>query len=192
MWNLLRKSVGTVGYWIGDQLTDWTGLAAIRIPLEQASNPREVTLDLPGYMQTNGYACGAITAAMIVQYFRPRMSFARIYDAVNPRCDYGAGKTQVIQALRACGLRVSQRTKLRFAQIRKAIDQGRPIMTVIHNPGSDSDHWVVIYGYCVRPNRVFLATNGLPWCDNNRIARRQFERLWKPPGNGLICWKASR
>jgi predicted double-glycine peptidase len=192
MWNFLRKSAGTVGYWIGDQLTDWAGLAAIRIPLEQASQPREVTLDLPGYMQTNGYACGAITAAMIVQYFRPRMSFARIYAAIWPVQDFGASTAQVVRGLRSCGLHVSQRRKLRFAHIRKAIDWGRPVMTVIHNPGADSDHWVVIYGYSVQPNRVFLATNGLPWCDTNRIARSQFERLWKPPGNGLICWKAKR
>jgi hypothetical protein len=75
MWKLILNAAGAVGYWywIGDQLTDWTGLAAVRIPLQQGSHPREVTLDLPGYMQTNSYSCGAITAAMIIRYFRSRL-----------------------------------------------------------------------------------------------------------------------
>lgn len=190
MWSVLLNAAGAVGYWVGDQLTDWIGLVAIRIPLEQASRPREVTLALPGYLQTNSYACGAITAAMIVRYFRPRMSFSRIYGAVGPLPDYGASTSQVVRGLRACGLRVSPRTRLGFPQIRKAIDQGRLVMVAIHNPGACSDHWVAVYGYSVRPDRVFLATNGPPWIDSNRIARSHFERLWKPRGNGLICWKA--
>src|SRR4051794_26848628 len=106
MWNVLLSAAGAVGYWIGDQLTDWTGLVALRIPLDQANEPREVTLDLPGYMQTNSYSCGAITAAMIVQYFRPRLSFARIYEAIGPVQDYGASTEQVVRGLRSCGLHV--------------------------------------------------------------------------------------
>jgi len=39
------------------------------------------------------------------------------------------------------------------------------------------------------PDRVFIAVNGVPWFNRNRIARSQFERIWKPPGNGLVCWK---
>ena len=189
MWKLILNAAGAVGYWIGDQLTDWTGLAAVRIPLQQGSHPREVTLDLPGYMQTNSYGCGAITAAMIVRYFRPHLTFARIYDAVNPLPDNGASTGKVVRGLRSCGLRVSQRTKLRFDDLRKAIDQGMPVMVVIHNPGATADHWVVAYGYSQRPNRVFLATNGPPWLDSNRISLGRFRRLWKPRGNGLICWQ---
>ena len=109
MWNFILNAAGAVGYWIGDQLTTWTGIAAIRIPLERASNRGEVTLDLPGYAQTNSYSCGAITAAMIVHYFRPRISFARIYNAVSPSPDDGASTGQVLRGLRSCGLRVSQR-----------------------------------------------------------------------------------
>ena len=190
MWNCILNAAGAAGYWLGDQLTDWTGLAAVRIPLERAGNPGEVTLDLPGYIQTNSYSCGAITAAMIVHFFRPRMSFARIYQAVGPLQDCGASTSRVVRGLRSCGLRVSLRRQLGFREIRKAIDQGRPVMVVIHNPGSRCDHWVTVYGYSVRPDRVFVATNGLPWIHSNRVDRSQFQRLWKPPGNGLVCWKA--
>ena len=44
MWNCILSAAGAAGNWLGDQLTDWTGLAAMRIPLEQAGNPGEVTL----------------------------------------------------------------------------------------------------------------------------------------------------
>jgi hypothetical protein len=177
------------GYWLGDQLTSLTGFAAIRIPLERASRRREVTLDLPGYMQINSYACGATTAAMIVRYFRPRLSFGRVYRAVDPQPDLGAGTTKVIRALRSCGLRVSQRQRLKFAGLRKAIDLGRPVMVCIQNPGAECDHWVVVYGYSIRPDRVFIATNDLPWSSSNRMGWKAFERIWKPRGHGLICWR---
>jgi hypothetical protein len=94
MWQHLLNAADTAVDWIGDWLTDWTGYAAIPVGLQQASRPREVTLDLPGYMQLNSYSCGAITAAMIVRYFRPRMSFSRIYAAVDPLPESGAGERQ--------------------------------------------------------------------------------------------------
>src|ERR1035441_6075882 len=43
-----RAVVGTA-QWLGDHITDWTGLAALRVPLARASGRRAVTLDLPGY-----------------------------------------------------------------------------------------------------------------------------------------------
>jgi hypothetical protein len=192
MLHCILNSIGAVGYWIGDQLTDLTGLAALRIPLERARSPREFTLDLPGYMQTNSYACGAITAAMIVHYFRRRMSFSKVYNAVNPSPEIGAGEARVVRGLRSCGLHVSIRKDLRFRDLRRAIDGGRPVMVHIINPGADCGHWIAVYGYARRPRRVFLATNGLPWLDSNRIAWGEFQRLWKPRGNGLICRKAKR
>ena len=38
----------------------------------------------------------------------------------------------------------------------------RPIMVHIINPGAQDGHWVVAYGYSLRPDRVFLAINGRP------------------------------
>jgi len=173
---------------VGDRVTDLTGLVAVPVPIEQAQGPREVTLDLPGYIQTSSYSCGAM-AAMVVHRFRPRMGFDRIYDAVDPSPKFGAKPLQVVQALRSCGLRVSHRKKLSFARLCRAINRGRPIVVLIHNHGSEDDHWVVVYGYGRRPDRLFIAVNGVPWFNRNRIARSRFERIWKPPGNGLVCWK---
>jgi hypothetical protein len=165
------------------------GLVAVPVPIEQAQGQSEVTLDLPGYLQTNSYSCGAMAAAMVVHRFRSRMSFERIYDAVDPLPECGAGALCVVRGLRSCGLHVSHRKKLSFARLCQAIDRGRPVVVLIDNPGSEDDHWVVVYGYGRRPDRLFIAVNGVPWFNRNRIARSQFERIWKPPGNGLVCWK---
>ncbi len=175
--------------WIGDRITDWTGYAAARIPLQRAKGQKEASLDLPGYIQLNSYCCGAVTAAMAVKYFRPQMSFGRIYATVNPSPECGAGRNSVARALRVCGLSVNCQHKLTFEQLCSAIDQSRPVLVAIHNPGAEADHWVVVYGYGRRPDRVFIACNGLPWFGSNRMARCEFERVWTPRGNGIICWK---
>src|SRR6185295_7778849 len=44
----------------------------------------------------------------------------------------------------------------------RTIDEGFPIIGVIENPGSEAAHWIVIYGYGRKPDRLFLATNGIP------------------------------
>ena len=41
-------------------MTGWTGLAALRVPLERAWAPRAVTLNLRSYWQTNRYGCRRI------------------------------------------------------------------------------------------------------------------------------------
>jgi hypothetical protein len=189
MWKQVCEIADVVAYWIGDRLTNLTGHVALRVPLEHARDPREVTLDLPGYLQTNSYCCGAMAAAMVVRYFRPRMGLERIYDAVDPLPEWGAGSIRVLRALRSCGVRVSYRRKLTFRQLCRAIDRGRPVAVVIRNPGSDTEHWVVVYGYNRRPDRLFIAVNGVPWLNPNRVARSRFERMWSPPGNGLVCGK---
>jgi len=182
---IVRQTAG----WIGDRITDWTGYAATKIPLQQAKGQKEVTLDVPGYMQLNSYCCGAVTVAMVVKYFRPQMSFGQIYATVDPSPECGAGRTSVARALRTCGVHVSRQHRLTFEQLCSAIDQNRPVLAVIHNPGAEADHWVVVYGYGRRPNRVFIACNGLPWSRSNRVTRREFERIWTPRGNGIICSK---
>jgi hypothetical protein len=157
--------------------------------VEKASKPRERTLELPGYVQINSYCCAAVTAAMVVRYFLPQMSFARIYAAVNPSPEYGAGPGRVTEALRSCGLAVIRYDRLTFEKVCASIKQRRPILAIIHNPGAENRHWVVIYGYGRFPDRVFIAFNGMPWICSNRMSRREFERIWSPRGNGIICWK---
>src|SRR5689334_21354979 len=82
--------------------SDLTGYAAVPVPLNRASCPGQVTLDLPGYAQVNSFCCGVVAGAMVLKHFRPRASFAQFHARVNPKDGAGTGK--VVRALRQSGI----------------------------------------------------------------------------------------
>jgi hypothetical protein len=184
--NMWKKFKGAASHLV-DRFSERTKLAAVRVPLERASRKRQVTLDVPGYLQINSFGCSAVGAAMIVRFFHPATTFGRVWEAIDPDPHLGAGRTKVKNGLRACAIHVASRRRLDFRDLCHAIDKGCPILVSIYNPGADAGHWVVVYGYGKRPDRVFLAGNSLPWIGKNQISRRQFEGLWYPDGNGLVC-----
>ena len=174
-----------------DAVSDWTDCVATRVPLRRACGSDEITLDLPGYVQLDSYGCGAIAGVMALKHFKPRASFTAFYGRVSPHPENGTATYRLIRALRQSGLRVSERHDLSFADLCAAIDAGSPVIVVVHNPGADDTHWVVVYGYGRNPKRVFLATNGFPMVTNAVLLSR-FARIWSPHGNGLICAKSKR
>ena len=176
--------------WLTDLVSNLTGYAAIRVPLQRASRPREVTLNLPGYWQIDSYSCGGIAAAMVVQCLRPQVSFQRVHSAVAPLPETGAGTTRVTRALRSLGIGVACRPDLTFDTICDAIDAGRPVVACVTTADPCTDHWVVLYGYGRRPNLVFVARQGFPFLAKHRTPWREFRREWSLRGLGLVCWKA--
>jgi ABC-type bacteriocin/lantibiotic exporter with double-glycine peptidase domain len=173
-----------------DIVSDLTGYAAVRVPLQKARSPCEVSLAFTGYRQVNSYACGAVAAAMVVKYLRPQVSFERVHAAVDPTEQSGAGTLRVMRALRSLRMGVARKTKLTFDDIGDAIDAGRPVLVCVKTEDPRTQHWVVIYGYGRRPNLVFVAGQGLPFIGRQRVTWQQFRRQWSPPGGGLVCWKA--
>jgi len=175
-----------------DAVSDLTGYAAVRVPLQKASRPGEVTLDFTGYRQVNTYGCGAVASAMVVKFLRPQVSFERIHAAVDPTLESGAGTMRVMRALRTLGIGVNRRTKLTFNDLCDSIDDGRPVLVCVKTKDKATDHWVVIYGYGRRPNLVFIAGQGLHFIARQRVKWADFRQQWASPGEGLECWKASR
>jgi len=173
-----------------DVLSDFTNYAAVRVPLQKASRPSEVTLDLTGYRQVNTYACGAVASAMVVKYLRPQVGFERIHAAVDPTQQSGAGTMRVMRAMRSLRVGVSRKTHLTFDDVCHAIDDGRPVMVCVKTADTRTDHWVVIYGYGRRPNLLFVAGQGLHFIARQRVKWQDFRSKWSPPGEGLVCWKA--
>ncbi len=192
MARFVEQGVRNTARWVGDRITDYTGLAAVRVPLARATGPRAESLHIRGYLQTSTYACGAIAAASVVRYFEPEVEFSTVWAAVAPSPATGAGTKRVATALRSFGLRVAVRRKLRFGDLCQAIDAGRLVLVVIRNPGADCRHWVVVYGYRWIPDQLFVANNNLPFFKSNRVRRSTFERLWEPRGNGLACARGNR
>lgn len=187
MWQMLHMLLTHSVFWASDELAQRTGWAAVRVPLARARGPNEKTLLLPGYVQTTSYGCGGVAAAMAVRCLWPEVAFGTVYDAVDPLPQTGTGTRRLIAGLRILGVRVRVRKTLTFSGLARAIQRGSPVLLSVHNPGAGASHWVAVYGYALRPDFVYLASNGLPWFSKNRITRAQLESIWAPKGNGLIC-----
>ena len=181
-----------IGDAVLDRLSEITGYAAVRVPLQRASRPGEFTLDLPGYRQMDSFSCGAVAAAMAVKCLRPGLGFVRVYRAVNPCPERGVGTTRMIRALRSLGISACHQTNLTFHAICGAVRSGNPVLMCIKTGQPDILHWVTIYGYGRRPKVLFVAGHGFPFIGRQRIPWKQFTRLWLPAGVGLVCRKKSK
>jgi hypothetical protein len=162
-------------------------------PLSHPACERANTLDLPGYKQMDGYSCGFVAGAMVLRAFHPRRSLRRFFNLCRSDYDRGISTTALISALRASGVGISIRRDLTFSGIVKTLDAGYPIITVVHTPVPNVDHWVVIYGYGRNPNRLFIAGDGLRiirvWGARKEVAWDTFQQtVWAYRGQGLVCW----
>lgn len=176
-----------------DVFASATGLRLFPDPLKHPGGEDVCTLDLPGYRQLESYTCGFIAGAMILHTFRPGASLKTFFDECSPDYDTGLQASQLLRCLRANGIGVSQRHDLDFEKIVSTINQGYPIITLTRTPRADEHHWVVSYGYGKKPNRVFIAGDGLPLINHltgqKEIPWSEFSRSkWARPGFGLVCW----
>ena len=171
-----------------DDLSERTGYAAIGEGIALVAAKDEVTLGIQALTQLNSFCCGATAGFTVAGTFHPQADFGEFYAAVHPDPDLGVSRTRLVRALRGFGVGVRQERGLAFEKIRRAIDDGFPIITDIYEPGQECGHWVVLYGYGRKPRRVFLAVRGLPFFNRNRYAWEEFSR-WQTPGKiGLVCW----
>lgn len=174
-----------------DGFAERTGICVIRDRLNHPGSPDVVTLDISGYRQLESFTCGFVAGLMVLHTYRPTASIDRFYRAVNPTRLYGASTRKVADALRKSGIGVSIRHNLDFAEIRRQIDSGFPIITCIKTASPLVDHWVVIYGYGRNSDRVFLAGNGIPYFARREILWRDFAKKTRPKNFGLVCWGKS-
>ncbi len=172
-----------------DRFSEKTGICVISDPLRHPSSSDVVTLDIPGYRQTNSFSCGFAAGLMVLHAFRPTASIDAFYRKVRPTSERGASTRKVVDALRKSGVGVSVRTNLSFRTIRETVDQGFPIIACVHTNEPDVHHWVVIYGYGLKPNRLFIAGNGKPVFDRREHLWTEYSRNMAPEkGFGLVCW----
>jgi hypothetical protein len=190
--NDLIPSLYCAGSAVLDAISDLTGYAAVRVPLQRASLPGEFTLNVPGYRQIDSFSCGAVAGAMAVKFLRPGLSFERIYETVDPCRQTGVGTARMLRALRSLGIRVNHQADLTFHDICGALQSGSPVLACVSTRQPDVTHWVTIYGFGLKPHALFVAGQGLPFVGRQRIAWKHFARLWLPAGAGLVCRKKSK
>ena len=171
-----------------DDFANYTGICVIRDLLRHPCSDDVVTLDIPGYMQVESFTCGFVAGLMVLHTFRPNASIDKFYKAVQPTKRYGASTRKVAGALRKSGVGVSIHHDLDFAAIRSAIDNGWPMIVCVSTDDSDVHHWVVIYGYGTKPNRVFIAANGLPYLAKREYLYSEYAKMSQPAKFGMVCW----
>lgn len=172
-----------------DEFSAKTGICVISDPLRHLSSSDVVTLNIPGYRQTNSFCCGFVAGLMVLHTFRPSASIDAFYRKVRPTSEYGASTRKVVNALRKSGVGVSIRTNLTFRSIRETLDQGYPIIACVHANEPDVQHWVVIYGYGLKPNRIFIAGNGKFFFNKREHLWSEYSKGMAPAkGFGLVCW----
>ena len=147
-----------------------------------------MTLNIAAYRQVESYTCGFVAGLMVLHTFRPSASVDRFYRKVRPNPRTRASTRKVTEALRNSGVGVSVRHDLDFSGIREQIDAGFPIISCVHTDNPAVEHWVVLYGYGIRPNRVFIAANGLPYLARREYPYSEYSRLSSPKRFGLVCW----
>lgn len=167
-----------------DGLFRWTKFAAARVPLAKPNDEYTITLDLPGYLQLNSYCCAVTAGYSVLRYLGIEEDFGRFYQRIKPEPDHGTSWATLERALKKAGVNCHLERQLDHDEIRAQIDKGYPMIVAIKNPGQKNGHFVVIYGYGICPQRVFLAVNDLPFCQEYRYT--EFLVRLKP-ARALVC-----
>jgi len=110
------------------------------------------TLSVPAYRQTRNYCCGFTCALMVAHYFEAPVSARDLFERLGTARD-GTRQNAIVRELRALRLRINVRYDVDFDRLRREIDQGKLIIGYL----ADAEHWVVLYGYAVSPERVYIA-----------------------------------
>lgn len=120
--------------------------------VQSHSDARVTTLPVPGFRQTRDYTCGFTTALMVLRYFRVAIPAVELFRSLGTSPD-GTRQNSLVRVFRASGLRANVRRDVDFARLRREIERNKLIVGYVH----DDEHWVVVYGYGVEPERVFVA-----------------------------------
>ena len=112
----------------------------------------EQTLPIPGYRQARNYSCGFATALMVARYYLPEIDARELYGRLGTSRD-GTRQNAIVKALRTCGLAVNVRYDVGFERLAQEIGRGKLVIGYLH----DAEHWVLLYGYGLTPQRVFVA-----------------------------------
>lgn len=120
-------------------------------PAHPAPGPGR-SLPLSGYRQARNYTCGYASTLMVLRHFRPEVGARELYERLGTARD-GTRQTAIVRELRAAGIGANVRYDVDFARLRLAIDRSKLVIGYLH----DIEHWVVLYGYDLGPDRVYVA-----------------------------------
>lgn len=141
-------------------------------------DPKVVARPIRAYRQVRQYTCGYASALTVAHALRCYVEPTDLYDRLGT--DHtGTSQTAIVNSLRAVGVSAALRYDLGFDGLRRVIDAGKLVIGYHHR----LEHWVVIYGYGVDPERVFVA-DPLPGMRSEHLWSRYGEKL---RNFGIVC-----
>jgi len=152
--------------------------AAPFYPPAPHADPNVRTRPIRAYAQVRGYTCGFASALTVLHSFQRNVPPRDLYKRLGTNRE-GTGQTAIVRELRNAGVSANLRYDMNFAALRRSIDAGKLIIGYHHRV----EHWVVIYGYGLDPERVFVADPVIEW---------RSEHLWERYGPkladfGIVC-----
>jgi len=152
-------------------------------PAAPQTDPTVKAVAIPGYYQVREYTCGYAATLMVLHAFRRYVPGRELYERLGTD-HYGTSQSAIVRELRAAGIGVNLRYDLDFDRLRREIDRDRLVIGYHHR----LEHWVVLYGYGVEPERVFVA-DPLRHMRNEHSWERYGPKL---RGFGIVCTRRRR
>ena len=119
----------------------------------QTSDEGQVrTLPLYGLHQRDSYSCGFVSTLMVLNYFYPNEIQTGLYEGLGTN-EEGTSQNAIIRQLRRRQVSVNTDYAFTHRRLRRAIDKGKLVIGYRHK----EEHWIVLYGYGLEPERVFIA-----------------------------------
>lgn len=141
-------------------------------------DPNVVARPIRAYYQVRQYTCGYASALTVAHALHSSIEPAALYDVL--ATDHtGTRQTAIVNGLRAAGISANVRYDLDFDELQRVLDRGRLVIGYHHG----LEHWIVIYGYGLAPERVFVA-DPLP---ANRSEHRWADYGEKLRNFGIVC-----
>ncbi len=142
------------------------------------ADPHAIVRPIRAYAQVRGYTCGFASALTVLHSFQRNVRPIDLYQSLGTNRE-GTGQTAIVRELRSAGVSANIRYDVDFETLRRTIDAGKLIIGYHHRV----EHWVVVYGYGLEPERVFVADPVIEW---------RSEHLWEHYGPklsnfGIVC-----
>lgn len=174
-----------------DQIFDKISYLSDPLSYADRDDDEEETLALPGYRQLQSFSCGWVAGLMVLHYFDRRRSPSDFWERLSPHPENGTTTRRLMQGLKQSGVVCTLSKNLTWPKIKKAIQNGNPIILTVKTKRKDELHWVVLYGANYRTKEVFIAGNGIPYLnwltDAHKLTWGDFYKSWEPKGEALVC-----
>ncbi len=120
-------------------------------------------------IQMDNFSCGAHCTYMIVNYYNKKMSLGKIIKQLRTD-ENGTSEKAIFSLFKKKGLSVYEKWNASRKDIKKAVDNGFPILISMHQ-----DHWSIIYGYT--KTGIFILDPSLGYIFNE-WNWKEFLKVW--------------